>query len=54
MAVVLGELDVAVVAPGGIPRVLDEPVVLAILGAVADDEHGVVEVGTAAGGGQDT
>ena len=49
-----GELDVALVAPGGVPGVLDEPVVLAVLSTVADSEDGVVEVGAALAGGKDT
>merc|ERR1719384_1273677 len=48
------ELDVALVTPGGVPGVLNEPVVVAILSAVADGEHGVVEVGAALGAGEDT
>ena len=48
------ELDVALVTPGGVPGVLDEPVVLATLGAVADGKDGVVEVGSALVGGEDT
>ena len=38
-----GHLDVALVAPLGGPAVLDEEVVLAVLGAVADGQHAVVE-----------
>ena len=41
---VLGELDVALLTPMGAPRVLYEPVLLAILGPVANDQHGVVKV----------
>mmetsp|Transcript_228 Transcript_228/g.341 ORF Transcript_228/g.341 Transcript_228/m.341 type:complete len:336 (+) Transcript_228:102-1109(+) len=48
------ELDVALVTPGGVPGVLDEPVVLAVLGAVADGEDGVIELGAALGGVEDT
>ena len=48
------ELDVTLVTPGGVPRVLDEPVVLSILGTIADGEDGVIEVGSALGGGEDT
>ena len=51
---VLLELDVALVTPGSVPGVLDEPVVHAILVAVADDEHSVVEVGAAFARGDDT
>ena len=46
---VLGELDVALVPPGGVPRVLHEPVILSILGAVTSDQHSVVKVRTALG-----
>jgi hypothetical protein len=49
-----GELDVALVTPGGVPGVLDEPVVLTGLSAVADSEDGVIEGGTALGGVEDT
>ena len=39
------ELDVTLVTPGGVPRVLDEPVLSAIRpGTVADGEDGVIEV----------
>ena len=38
------ELNVAVVAPAGSPRVLDEPVVLAVLVAVSDDQDSMVAV----------
>merc|ERR1711924_506963 len=44
------DLDVAVGTPGRAPRVLDEEVVLAVLGAVADSEDTVVEALAAAGG----
>ena len=42
------ELDVALVTPGGVPRVLDKPVVKASVSIVAEanDEHGVVEFRT--------
>ena len=49
-----GELDVALFAPGGVPGVLDEPVVLTVLGTVADGEDGVIEGGSALGGVEDT
>ena len=42
-----GELDVAAVAPAGTPRVADEHVLLAVLGAVADGGNAVVEIGAA-------
>jgi len=54
LAVNDGKLDVALVSPGGVPGVLDEPVVLAVLGAPSDGEDGVVEVGSALGGVEDT
>ena len=41
--VVLLELDIALVAPGGVPGILDEPIVHAVLTAVSNDEHGVVD-----------
>ena len=46
----LGHLDVAVHAPGGAPGVLDDPVVLAAVGTVADGQHSVVQVAAAAVG----
>ena len=46
----LGHLDVAVHAPGGAPGVLDEPVVLAAVGTVADGQHSVVQIAAAAVG----
>jgi len=48
-----GELDVALVTPGGVPGVLDEPVVLTVLSAVADGEDGVIEAGATLGGAHD-
>ena len=54
LAVDDGHLDVALVTPGGVPGVLDEPVFLAVLGAVADSEDSVVEAGSAQFGVQDT
>lgn len=49
-----GDLDVALVAPRSTPRVSDDVVVLASLGAIADSGDGVVEVGTARGIIEDT
>ena len=49
-----GKLDVALVTPGGVPRVLNEPVVLASLAAPSDCEDGVVKAGTALGAIEDT
>mmetsp|Transcript_7485 Transcript_7485/g.19469 ORF Transcript_7485/g.19469 Transcript_7485/m.19469 type:complete len:469 (-) Transcript_7485:33-1439(-) len=43
----LDHADVALLAPRRAPRVLDLPVVLARVGAVADDEDAVVELGAA-------
>ena len=37
------ELDVALITPGGVPGVFDDPVILVILIAVADGEDGMVE-----------
>ena len=48
------ELNVALVTPGDVPGVLDEPVVLAALGTVTDSEDGMIERRTAGGGVEDT
>ena len=50
------ELDVALVTPGGVPGVLNEPVVQAGGGvsAPADGEDGVVKIGAALGAVEDT
>lgn len=48
------DLDVALVAPGWTPRVLDKIVFSAALSAVSDSEHAVIEVLTAAGAGEYT
>lgn len=42
---VAGHVDVALEAPAAAPGVLDEPVVLAVQGAIAGGEHAVVEAG---------
>lgn len=42
----VGQLDVALVAPGRAPRVLDEVVVYTRLCAIADSENTVVKVGS--------
>ena len=44
MFVIKFELDVALITPGGVPGVPDEPVVKAsgVISAVADYEHGMV------------
>lgn len=51
-----GDLDVTLITPGGAPRVSDDIVVLASLGisAITNGSDGVVEVGTALGGVEDT
>ena len=41
------DLDVALVTPGGVPGVLDEPVVGTVLGTVADCEDSMVKGGAA-------
>ena len=48
-AIHAGELDVSLVTPSCVPRVLDEPVIEAagLVSAVADGEHGVIKIGTA-------
>ena len=56
LGVIHGELDVALVTPGGVPGVLDEPVVETGggIGAISDGEDGVIEVGSAGGVREDT
>ena len=51
-----GELDVALVTPGGVPGVLNQPVVQSGSGVVtpADSEDGVIESGSAFSGVEDT
>ena len=39
------DTDVACLPPGGSPRVLDQPVICAVICAVADNQHTVVEGG---------
>ena len=39
-----GNPDVAIFSPVGSPRILDDPVVLAFLWAVADEQNGVVDI----------
>ena len=43
------ESHVAIFAPIGSPRVLHDPIILAGLTSVADDEGGVVEIGSTLG-----
>ncbi len=45
---ITGHADVTTITPLFAPRVLDEPVVFAHLGAVADDEDAVIEIAAAA------
>jgi len=49
-------LDVALVTPGGVPGVLDEPVVKAacFVGAIAGNQHAVIKIGAARGAVKDT
>ena len=47
---VVGNLDVSVVTPGGVPGVLDEVVVLAVLGSVSDSKDTMVKLGSASFG----
>ena len=49
-----GDLDVSSISPGGTPGVSDEVVVLARLGSVSDSGDGVIEVGSAGSGVEDT
>jgi len=49
-----GETDVTLFTPDGVPGVLDEPVFLTVLGAVADGEDGVIEVGATGSRVEDT
>jgi hypothetical protein len=45
----LSDLDVTLVTPDGVPRVLDKPVVKtgSLIGAVTDDKDAVIKVGAA-------
>merc|ERR1719183_91626 len=52
--VVFTDLDVTLLSPGWAPRVLDEEVVITVLGTVADGEDTVVESGSALLGSDDT
>ena len=49
-----GDLDVSLVSPGSTPGVSDEVVVLARLGSISDSGDGVIEVGSAGSGVEDT
>jgi len=49
-----GDLDVSLVTPGGTPGVSNEVVVLAGLGSVTNGGDGVVELGSARSGVEDT
>ena len=50
----VSDLDIAVVAPTGSPGVPNDPVLLAVLRAIANNGHTVVKRGTAFSGVQDT
>ena len=50
LAVNGSDLDVAAVAPGSAPRVSHDVVLYAALSSVADGSDGVVKIGTASGG----
>merc|ERR1712010_71079 len=54
LAVDDGELDVALVTPGGVPGVLHRPVVGTVLSAPTSDEHGVVQASATGGAVKDT
>jgi hypothetical protein len=47
-------LDVSFVTPGWAPRVLDEEVILTVLGTIADSKDTVVKLGTARGASDNT
>ena len=49
-----GDLDVALITPGGGPGVSDNVVLLTSLGSVADGGNGVVEAGSTGSGVEDT
>jgi len=49
-----GDLDVSLVTPGSSPGVSDKVVVLSALSSVADGGHGVIELGSASGGVENT
>jgi len=49
-----GDLDVSSISPGSTPGVSDEVVVLSVLGSVSDSGDGVIEVGSAGSGVEDT
>jgi hypothetical protein len=42
---IAAHLDVALLAPGGAPAVLDDPEVLVGVGAIADGQNSVVQLG---------
>ena len=48
------DLDVALISPGSSPGVSNEVVFLAVLGSVSDSGDGVIELGSASGGVEDT
>ena len=42
---ITGHLNVSLITPGGCPAVLDKPVILTVLGAVSNDQYGVIQIG---------
>ena len=53
-ALLNGESHVAALTPGGAPRVLHDPELFSVLGAIADDKGGVIEAGAALGRVEDS
>lgn len=49
-----GDLNVSLVSPRGSPGVSDDVVVLSALGSVSNGGNGVIELGSASGGVQNT
>ena len=49
-----GDSHVALLTPGGTPGVLHDPVLTISIGAVSNDEGGVVGVGSASGGAENS
>ena len=49
-----GDLDVTLVTPGSSPGVSDEVVLLSVLGSVSDGGDGVIELGSAGSGVENT
>ena len=49
-----GDLDVSLVSPRGSPGVSDDVVLLSVLGSVSNGSNGVIELGSASSGVQNT